>query len=395
MSALTHRLRSRHIVDLAFLATVAAAVASAAFERPALLALPGGLPFIGLALAYTLMGVLGYAVAGRARSLAAGLAYLAVQIALASAILYASRSAGFISIAVLPLVSHSLWLLPRPWAAAACGALVLAVGAVAAALGGLAIALQAAIATLAGVIFVAVFTDIALREQKARAEVERLAAELTQANDTLRQYAAKIEELATAKERNRLAREIHDSLGHYLTVINVQLEAARALIENRPGAAEAAIGALSKAQTLAQEGLADVRRSVAALRAGPTDERPLPEAVRALVDEWRAGGVEAALAVMGQPRRLPPQVELTIYRAAQEGLTNVRKHADASRAEVALDYSQPERVRLAVQDNGRAGRLAAGGFGLLGLRERALLLGGEVRAGASGQGFVLEVVLPG
>ena len=100
-------------------------------------------------------------------------------------------------------------------------------------------------------VFVVVFTQIAVREREARAEVERLAAELTEANRKLREYADQVEELATARERNRLAREIHDSLGHYLTVVNVQIEAARAVIDDR----DRALDVLRKAQLLTHEGL--------------------------------------------------------------------------------------------------------------------------------------------
>ncbi len=248
-------------------------------------------------------------------------------------------------------------------------------------------------AYLAGIVFVVVFTQVAVSERRTRAEVERLAAELGEANRKLREYAVQAEELATAKERNRVAREIHDSLGHYLTVINVQIEAARAVMQSDR---ERALDALSKAQTLTQEGLAEVRRSVAALRASPTESRPLPEVVATLVDECRASGILTESLVTGTPRPLPPQAELTLYRAAQEGLTNVRKHAHASRADLTLDYSDAARVRLVVQDNGVGGNGSSGGFGLLGLRERVQLLGGQVRTRtAAGQGFTLEVEVPG
>jgi signal transduction histidine kinase len=238
-----------------------------------------------------------------------------------------------------------------------------------------------------------------MRAERARHEVERLARALADANQRLRVHAEQVEELATAKERNRLAREIHDSLGHYLTVINVQLEAARQLLESQaPPAAEAgrALTSLRKAQSLAQEGLADVRRSVAALRAGPNDGRPLPEARRTLTDEARAAGIVATFQLAGQPRPLTAQAELTLYRAAQEALTNVRKHARASRADVTLDFARPERVRLIVADNGVGSAAANGGFGLLGLRERVQLLGGSVSThSAPGEGFRLEVEAPG
>jgi signal transduction histidine kinase len=126
---------------------------------------------------------------------------------------------GLLIIIVLPLVSHAQMLFSNR------GALVIAalITAVSASTIGFltnwTALFTSALSIGAGVVFVFVFTQVALREQQARAEVERLAADLRAANDKLREYAVQVEELATAKERNRLAREIHDSLGHYLTVI--------------------------------------------------------------------------------------------------------------------------------------------------------------------------------
>jgi signal transduction histidine kinase len=238
---------------------------------------------------------------------------------------------------------------------------------------------------LAGVVFAVVFTRIAVRG-------ETLAAELGAANQKLRAYAAQVEELATTTERNRVAREIHDNLGHYLTVINMQLEAARAVFGTDP---ERALDAVRKAQTLTQEGLAEVRKSVSALRAGPAGNRPLPEAAALLIEETRAAGILAELTIAGTPRPLEPQAELTLYRAVQEALTNVRKHAHASRVDVRLEYAADGTVRLAVHDNGVGSSTSNGGFGLLGLRERVQLLGGKVRTqSAAGEGFRLDVEVP-
>jgi signal transduction histidine kinase len=254
------------------------------------------------------------------------------------------------------------------------------------------VALRWGLIYLAGVVFVVVFTRIAVNEREGRAEVERLAAELGEANRRLREYAAQIEELATAKERNRLAREIHDSLGHYLTVVNVQIEASRAVLDSDR---QRALEGMRKAQLLTQEGLAEVRRSVAALRASPVESRPLPESLSALVDESRASGTPTEFILRGSPRTLTPQAALTLYRAAQEALTNVRRHAQASRAEVLLDYRDDASVRLCIRDDGTGGEKFDEGFGLLGVRERAQLLGGTVNISTSrGEGFSLEIELP-
>lgn len=246
------------------------------------------------------------------------------------------------------------------------------------------------------VVFTLVFTLLAVSSEKARGEVQRLAGELTEANRKLREYAVQAEELAATRERNRLAREIHDTLGHYLTVVNVQIEAARALQERDLTRMR---DALAKAQSLTQEGLREIRNSVAALRASPLDNKPLAEALRQVVDENRAAGLSVEMQVLGEPRSMSPQAELTLYRAGQEGLTNVRKHAQATTVRLALDYRDASRVCLGVSDNGAGAANTGGatsGFGLLGLRERAHLLGGEVRVRtAPGAGFVLEVEVPG
>ena len=238
------------------------------------------------------------------------------------------------------------------------------------------------LALAAGMVFSIVFTKVAVRENIARAEVERLNLELATANSKLREYAAQVQELAVANERNRLAREIHDSLGHYLTVINVQLEAASRVFGRDP---QKAVAFVRKAQSLAQEGLTDIRRSVADLRSAPLDNQPLPKAIEDLVTELQASGMVAQFRVEGDLPDLSPQVELTLYRAAQEALNNVRKHAHASRADVVLT-AMPDRLRIVVSDNG---------FGLLGVRERVKLLGGTfVAQPVSNGGFEFAVEVP-
>jgi signal transduction histidine kinase len=215
-----------------------------------------------------------------------------------------------------------------------------------------------------------------------------LAAELREANQKLREYASETGELATLRERGRLAREIHDSLGHYLTVVNVLIEAARAILDTEPQRADEI---MHQAQTLTREGLTEVRRSVSELRNAPIDLKPLAETLESLVDESRITGIEAKLVVTGEPSLLSPEVNLTLYRAAQEGLTNVRRHAHASCVDLELDFSDPAKVRLRIEDDGVGGADTTRGFGLVGIRERVQMLGGEVFAsGEPGAGFSLD-----
>jgi signal transduction histidine kinase len=251
-------------------------------------------------------------------------------------------------------------------------------------------ALQYLLIFLCALVFVWIFTEVSVRDQQARREVERLARELGEANRRLKESAAQAEELARSRERNRLAREIHDSLGHYLTVVNVQLEAARALLENKGWRKEAPdlYAALDKAQTLTRGGLADVRRSVAALRADPMGDKSFPEAIRALIEENRETGLLVELRMEGEMRKADPQVELALFRILQEALTNVRKHARASRADVRMAYREGA-VELEVADNGVGqGREEDGEekFGLRGIRERVEILKGKMETGTSEEG---------
>ncbi len=241
------------------------------------------------------------------------------------------------------------------------------------------------------VFFVAVFAQMRLNEQHAREHAEQLMAELEKANVQLAAYATQAEELAMTQERNRLAREIHDNLGHTLTIVNVQIEAAKVVMDSEP---ERALDALNKAQELALKGLTRVRESVAALRESPVSNRPLSEAIASLVKEAQSTGIVTEFKVSGEPQSLETKVALALYRAVQEGLTNVRRHARASRVDILLDF-QPSEVRLEVKDNGVGATETTGGFGLLGIRERMQLLGGrlEIRTGV-GKGFWLMASVP-
>ncbi len=322
--------------------------------------------------------------------------HIAIQFVLAEAIVALAgplRSIGLLWLVLLPPIGQSIMFLRWP------GIMVVAVLSVALHTANVAWWHGWAPVPLAlpgfsvAVLFTLAFTQITVSAEKARGEVERLAAELNEANGQLREYALQAEELAATRERNRMAREIHDSLGHCLTVVHVQLEAARATFDRNP---VHALEALGKAQKVAQTGLSDIRRSVAALRVSPLHDRPLAEAIGQLVSESQSTGLAAHAMVQGRPRPLPPQAELTLYRAAQEGLTNCRKHAQATTASVLLDFQSEGVVRLAVTDNGVGAADTSQGFGLLGLRERAQLLGGQIRVRtAPGEGFSLEVEVPG
>ncbi len=199
--------------------------------------------------------------------------------------------------------------------------------------------------------------------------------------------------LARVEERARLAREIHDTLAQELTALALHLEAAAAAVRTDPARAEEW---LSKALTLARTGLEEARQAVVDLRISPLAGRSLPEALGALARAFTAEtGIRAHVSVTEVP--LAAAVEAELYRIAQEAFTNVRKHAHAREVEVGL-RSSGSRVSLRIDDDGRgfSGRTSGrGGFGLVGMRERAKLLGGSLRIGAKpGGGTRLTVTVP-
>jgi two-component system, NarL family, sensor kinase len=208
---------------------------------------------------------------------------------------------------------------------------------------------------------------------------------------------ARSAEMGALEERNRLAREIHDTLAQGLAGIALQLETAGALLEGSADP-EAIRASVERALVSARQNLEEARRSVLDLRAAPLEGRSLPEALALLVSEYQARGktrYEARLEGAGQP--LPARVEAGLYRVAQEALENVAQHAAARQASLHLSIT-PERVILEIQDDGRGfepGQVPPGRFGLTGLNERVRLLGGNLELeSAPGSGTVLRASVP-
>ncbi len=254
-----------------------------------------------------------------------------------------------------------------------------------------------AITALTGFVFVAAFTRSAVVEVIQRYQATLLLDELNQTHAQLKTYVDQVEELAVTRERNRMAREIHDTLGHYLAVINVQIETAQKLSAHDAGRAQTA---LSTAKRLASECLAEVRRSVAALRPAVLDDVTLPEAIGVLIEEWRRES-DVTLHVEGHGLgTAPPAVEVAVYRAIQEALTNVRKHAGARNVWLRTEWG-PHYLVSSVRDDGRGADQEClrddgrAGFGLCGMRERVEAVGGTLDVEtAPGKGFCVTVRVP-
>jgi two-component system NarL family sensor kinase len=186
--------------------------------------------------------------------------------------------------------------------------------------------------------------------------------------------------LGALEERNRLSREIHDTLAQGLTAISLQLETADAVLDSHDP--EAAQSAVRQALNLTRASLEEARRSVLDLRAAPLEGRGLVEALSELAQGFQEqSGVEIDFEQIGGERPLPLRLESGLYRIAQEALNNVRRHAAATQVIIRLTVT-PELVELLIDDNGQgfeASQIPAGRFGLLGLQERARLLGGTLR----------------
>jgi signal transduction histidine kinase len=218
------------------------------------------------------------------------------------------------------------------------------------------------------------------RDRAARAEREREARART----------------AVTEERARIARELHDVVGHSVSVMTVQASAVRRLL--RPEQQREREALLIVEQT-GREALAEMRRMVGVLRrpeeAPALAPQPSLEHLNKLVEQAREAGLGVELRIEGDPLPLPAGVDLTAYRLVQEGLTNALKHARAQRAQVLVRYGE-EAIEVAVSDDGRgAGSGDGGGHGLVGMRERVAVYGGELEAGPRPEGgYRLRARLP-
>jgi signal transduction histidine kinase len=224
------------------------------------------------------------------------------------------------------------------------------------------------------------------------------ASQLEDAAQRLAQDEASRTQSAVEQERMRIARELHDIVAHHLVVIVAQAGASRRMFDKDP---EQARRALESIETMGRGALTETRRLVGVLwvdeaeQAGSKAPQPGLKELPALIEHVERVGLPVRLAVRGEPRPLPAGVELNAYRIVQEALTNTLKHAGPTSAEVVLDY-QPESLQLSVRDLGRGStnRVTAG-HGLVGMRQRAAVLGGHVAIGPQrGAGFQVTAELP-
>ncbi|OYE04285.1 sensor histidine kinase [Nostoc sp. 'Peltigera membranacea cyanobiont' 232] len=235
-------------------------------------------------------------------------------------------------------------------------------------------------------VFVLLMMNAVLSERHSR---EKLAI----ANEKLREYAMRIENQATLEERNRIAREIHDSLGHSLTALNLQLETALKLWQSNPGKAETF---LATAKELGSKALKDVRQSVSTMRYNPLQEQSLDSAIASLSENFHRSNGILPICQINLEYSLPPEINTAIYRIIQESLTNITKYGYATEVKLELTTTRGN-LRLIIQDNGRGFDLGQNttGFGLHSMRDRTLALGGEFNINsAPGSGCKITVNIP-
>jgi len=228
---------------------------------------------------------------------------------------------------------------------------------------------------------------------------QTLADQLAVAIDNARLYE-ETRQIAVMEERNRMAREIHDTLAQGFSGIILQLEAAEQALGSDTLAAERH---LNQARSLARKSLSEARRSVWNLRPQALEQLPLAEAVKQEVDKFsQSVGVSAKFNVSGTMRELPPEMETGLLRICQESLANIRRHAKATEVEVSLEFDESV-LELSIRDNGvgfKSRRSSddekrQGAFGLIGMRERARGLGGTFEVQSKrGKGTLVKVVIP-
>ena len=230
-------------------------------------------------------------------------------------------------------------------------------------------------------------------------EMQGIVRDITERKQAEEAALQQTREVAVLGERNRMAREIHDTMAQGFTGIVLQLEAAE---QAMAGSADEAVGHLDRARGLAREGLQEARRSVWGLLPHALEQAPLDTALQVEVQRFEAeGGGTTEFNISGKLRELPPEVQTVLLRICQESLTNIRRHAEASEVSVNLKY-QADEVLLSVQDNGIGFDLAtvqheknAVSFGLIGMRQRAEQLEGQLVVDSTkNKGTLVQLTIP-
>jgi len=242
-------------------------------------------------------------------------------------------------------------------------------------------------------IFALLLINALLSERQSREQLEIAHQELELTHEQLRQYALRIEDQATLQERNRIAREIHDGLGHTLAAQTIQINNALLFWQSNQ---DEALIFLKQAKQLGAEALLEIRRSVSVLRSNPLKGQTLESAINQLLSDFQQStGIELSYHI-DLPPSLPIEVNTTLYRIVQESLTNIYKHAQATLVIVRIE-KQAGMLHLSIEDDGKGFNPTQNttGFGLQGMRERAAAWGGRLSIHSQpGPGCQISVSFP-
>lgn len=215
---------------------------------------------------------------------------------------------------------------------------------------------------------------------------------LSQAHEQLHLYSKQIEDLTMTRERNRMAREIHDTVGHKMTALLIQIELAKEMLPIDPEKTEETIRVCD---SLARSALEEIRFSVRTIHTEEGGQQPLIPSLRKLMEEfYKTTGLETSFEIKGDPSIIPLTLHLSIIRMVQESLTNARRHGEATVSSIELDC-QPDYISLTVEDNGKGTSHISKGFGLINMKERIEEHGGSIQFESKpNQGFLVKAEFP-
>ncbi|WP_322705184.1 sensor histidine kinase [Nostoc sp. DedQUE04] len=242
-------------------------------------------------------------------------------------------------------------------------------------------------------VFALLLINALLAERQSREQLEIAHQQLEIINQQLCQYALRIEDQATLQERNRIAREIHDGLGHTLAAQTIQINNTLLFWQSNN---DKALTFLKQAKELGAEALLEIRRSLSVLRSNPLQGQSLKSAIeKLLIDFQQTTSIEPSCKI-DLPHTLPTEVNTALFRIVQESLTNICKHAEATSVTVKL-LAHAGMIHLSIEDNGKGFNPTQNttGFGLQGMRERSVALGGQLNLHSQlGTGCCISVSLP-
>ena len=350
-----------------------------------------GLIIIGVI--YLANGIYGYSYCSQNQSNLLSAFYVLVQTLLVSLVVLLTKGFPFSTLLYMPIVVHITVLLSAKWVLI-LNAFMLASYAVCLYFtAGRGMLITYLPLMVGGQFLIVNFVQMIINEEMSRIEIKGLIKDLEATNEQLRLYASQIEDLTLSRERNRMAREIHDGLGHYLTTIGMQIKAAQAIMKKNPNEAAEL---LRTAEMLSTDALKDVRNSVSALRDTSNLEEPLLSRIKRLLRPFENTGYNTQVDITGEETTLSPEVEVLLFRSLQEGLSNIGKHSNAKNIKVNIAYHKEGNVSLEISDDGSGEKKIDGGYGIQGIRERVEHLNGTVEISADkNKGFSLRVTVPG